>query len=39
MHIVNWVEHFIISCNYIVNQSEKEGKAHIAKAKSDEFKW
>jgi len=37
--IVNCVERFIDTSNYIVNRLEKEGEAHIAKARSDEFKW
>jgi len=37
--IVNCVERFIDTSNYIVNRLEKEGEARTTKAKSDEFKW
>jgi len=37
--IVNCVERFIDTSNYIVNRLEKEGEAHIAKTETDAFKW
>lgn len=37
--VVNCVERFIDTSNYIVNRLEKEGEAHVAKTKSDQFKW
>jgi len=37
--IVNCVERFIDTSNYIVNRLEKEGEAHIAKTEVGDFKW
>ena len=37
--IVNCVERFIDTSNYIVNRLEKEGETHLAKSGAEEFKW
>jgi len=37
--VVNCVERFIDTSNYIVNRLEKEGEAHFAKAETEALKW
>jgi len=37
--IVNCVERFIDTSNYIVNRLEKEGEAQFAQAGAEELKW
>ena len=37
--LVNCVERFIDTSNYVVNRLEKEGQSHMNKSSSEELKW